>query len=241
MTQLTKDPFGLGAGFGHRIGPQSAGDDCELAVIFVLIAPRHVGADVAQIACEKALRLGHMHPGKRSWVGRLIGCPIGQGTTDLSVDTVDPANRRHRVITVRKGCDGNKARRALQPPVHVLAEIRMIEHALQRVGVEHLKQQRAHPAGHHPDDIGMHQPDRRVAFEQRLIRGRSRRLAFRGIMKHAAHLRDELQTQRFDRIGHGENIGALRKRERRARQNARPGAQTTACRHGPCRLTVRPQ
>ncbi len=82
----------------------------------------------------------------------------------------------------------------------------MIEHALQRVGVEHLQQQRAHPAGHHPDDIGVHLADRGIAFKQRVVRRRGWCLALACVVKHPAHLRNQFEAQRFDGIGHGESV-----------------------------------
>ena len=68
--------------------------------------------------------------------------------------------------------------------------------------VEHLQKQRAHAAGHHPDDIGMDQTDWRIAFEQRLIRNRDRLLSGSAIVECAANLLDKLQAQGFDRVCH---------------------------------------
>lgn len=73
----------------------------------------------------------------------------------LLVNPVHPRDRCLRLVTMGEGCDRDEARRAPQPPLHILAEIRMIEDALQRVGVEHLQQQRTDAADHHRDDIGM--------------------------------------------------------------------------------------
>ena len=106
----------------------------------------------------------------------------------MRVDTVNPLDRLHRIVMVAEGRHRDKPRGALQPPVHILAKIGMVEHALQRVGVEHLQQQRPHTASHHPDDIGVHLPDRSVAFEQRFVRWRGGRLPLAGIVKHPAHL-----------------------------------------------------
>jgi len=144
-----------------------------------------------------------VHPRQRARIGRFIPRAIGKGAADLRMNTVHPVNRRHRIIAVAEGRHRNKPCGALQSPVHILAEIGMIQHPLQRVRVEHLQQQRAHPAGHHPDDIGVHQPDRGIAREQRIVRRRGRRLPLAHIVKHPAHLRHQFQTQRFDRIGHG--------------------------------------
>ena len=104
----------------------------------------------------------------------------------------------------------DEPRGALQPAMHILAEIGMIEHALQRVGVEHLQQQRAHPAGHHADDIGVHLPDRRIAFKQRVVRRGCGSLSLARIVKHPAHLGNQFEAQRFDGIWHCGDIGAQR-------------------------------
>ena len=85
------------------------------------------------------------------------------------MDSVHPIDRLHRIVAVAEGRNRDKSRCPAQAAVHVLSEIRVVEHPLQRVRVEHLQQQPADTAGHHPDKIGVDKPDRSVAFKQRII------------------------------------------------------------------------
>ena len=69
---------------------------------------------------------------------------------------------------------GDEMRGTAQAPVHVFAKIRELEHALKRVGMEHLQEKTANAADHHPDNIGMDHANGAVEFEQRLIGRRAR-------------------------------------------------------------------
>ena len=142
------------------------------------------------------------------------------------MDAVDPRDRGQRLVAVAEGGHRNEARGAPQTPVHVGTEIGMVEHALQRVGMEHLQQQGADPAGHHSDKIGMNQADRGVAGEQRRVRRRGGGLSGAGIMEHAAHPLDEAETQRFDRIGHGTGYRRAAAPRPSASPNCQPAGQS---------------
>ena len=113
------------------------------------------------------------------------------------MDAVDAVDRRLRILAVAEGRHRNKPCSPAQPPVHVAAEVRMVEHALQRMRMQHLQQQAADPADHHRHDIGMDHPDRRVPGEQCLVRRRDRLLPTLDVVEYAAHLLDELEAQAF--------------------------------------------
>ncbi len=191
MAQFAEDRFRLALVERHRIGPQRFGDHRELTVIFVLGVVGHIGPDMADIGGEKAGRLGDMDPGQRPGIARRIGRAVGQRATDLGMDAVDPLDRAHGIVAMAESGGGDEARGAPQPPMHVAAEVGMVEHALQRMRVEHLQQQAANAPHHHPHHIGMDQADRRIAFEQRLVAGRHRLLAAFDIVEHRAHAADQ--------------------------------------------------
>jgi hypothetical protein len=73
----------------------------------------------------------------------------------------------------------------------------MVEHALQRVGMQHLQQQPAYPAHHHADDIGMDHADRAVLLEHGLPRWRHRLFPALRIVEHRAHPADKGEAQAF--------------------------------------------
>ncbi len=191
MPQFAEDRFGFALVERHRIGAQRLGDHRELAVIFVFVAVGHVGADVADVGGEETGRFGDMDPGQRPRVARRIGRAVGQRATDLLMDPIDPLDRLHCRVTVPETGGGDKARGPAQASVHVAAEVGMVEHALQRMRVEHLQQQAANAADHHPHHIGMDQPDWRIAFEQRLVAGRDRLLAALDVVEDGAHAADQ--------------------------------------------------
>jgi hypothetical protein len=220
--QRAEQRFGLAPVKRDRVGAERAGDDRELAVVFVLLVPGHVGADVAQIGGKEAGGAGDMDPGEHARIARRIGRAVGQRARDRGVDAVHPFDRRGRVIAVAEGRHRDEARGPSQPPVHVGAEVRMVEHPLQGVRMEHLEQQRTDPAHHHRDDIGVDHPDGRIAREQRRVGYGHGRFARAGIVERRAHLAGEPLPQGFDRIAgrHEGNIGLARFAEslrRRAR------------------------
>ena len=128
--QIAKDRFGFTPVDRHRIGAQSAGDHSELAIIFILFAAGHVGADVAQIGCQKAGRFRNMDPGERAGIGSGVCRAVGQGAADLGVNAVDAVDRGHRILPMAEGRHGDETRGPAQPTMHVRAEVRMIEHTL---------------------------------------------------------------------------------------------------------------
>ncbi|GAA3793124.1 hypothetical protein GCM10022600_12780 [Qipengyuania pelagi] len=73
----------------------------------------------------------------------------------------------------------------------------MVEHALKRVGVQHLQEEPAYPANHHPDHIGMDHADRAVLLEQGIARWRHRFLAALRIIEHRAHPTDKGEAEAF--------------------------------------------
>ena len=122
--------------------------------------------------------------------------------------SVDPLDRRLRIVAMAEGGHRDEARCTSQPSVHVAAEVRMVEYPLQCVRVQHLQQQSADPPDHHRHDIRMHHPDRRILREQGLVGHGHRGFATIHVVEHAAHLLDELETQAFgQRDGrHGDNM-----------------------------------
>jgi len=68
-------------------------------------------------------------------------------------------------------------------------------------GVEHLEEQPAHPADHHRDNIGMDQPDRRIALEQRIVRWWHRLLPALDIVEHRADAADQPLADFLGRAG----------------------------------------
>ena len=206
--QFAEDRLGFGAVRRHRIGTQRHCDHRELAIVFVLFGARHVGPHMAQIGGEEAGRFGHMHPCQHARVAGGIGRSIGQCPADRSVDAVYAVDRRLRIVPVAEGRYRDEPCSPAQPSVHVAAEVRMVEHALQRMRMQHLQQQTADPADHHRHDIRMHHPDRRILREQGLVGHGHRGFASIHVVEHAAHLLDELETQAFgQRDGrHGDNM-----------------------------------
>ena len=71
----------------------------------------------------------------------------------------------------------------------------MVEHALQRLRVQHLKEQTANTARHHAHQVGMHHADRRIFGKQRVIRRWLRFLTRRAVIEDTAHLIDQFEPQ----------------------------------------------
>ncbi len=131
-----------------------------------------------------------MDPCQRARIGGRIGRAIGQSAADAAMDAINPFDRLHRHIAMRESGVGNEMGGARQAPFHVLAEIGEVEHALQRMRVEHLQEQTADTAHHHPDNIGMDHAYRAVPLEQRFVGTGARRgigIAFVEGRAHAAH------------------------------------------------------
>ena len=140
-----------------------------------------------------------MHEGQRLRVARGIGRTIGQRAFHVFVYRVDPFDHRIRVVPLGERRHRDELRRALQPAMHVLAEIGMIEHTLQRVRVQHLQQQRPYAPDHHRNRIGMDQADRGILREIGVVRRGLWRLAAVAFVEHRAHAIDHGGAQAFGR------------------------------------------
>ncbi len=121
---------------------------------------------MAQIGGEEARRFGHMHPGQHPRIGRGVTAAVGKGAADRGMNTIDALDRGGGSVAVSEGGHRDELGCPPQPAVHVLAEVGVVQHALQGMRVQHLQQQRADSADHHAHDIRMDHPDRRIALEQ---------------------------------------------------------------------------
>ena len=198
---MPHQPFRVSARFGHGVCPQFACNQRKLPEIFVLIGKVHVRFDVADKGVEETQRFCNMDPSQCFGVACGIGCPVAECPVYLFVNSVDPRNQRICIVAMTEGGHRNKPRGALQAPVHILAEIGMVEHTLQGVGVQHLQQQTADPANHHADRIGMDHADRRISWVICLVRRWNRLLAVFRIVEHRADPVDQRLTDFLRRAG----------------------------------------
>ena len=163
MAEVGDQPLGLRARPRHRVGIEQPRDLAALGEIAVLVRAAHARFGIAPPAVEEVDRARDMDPGQQPGIGRAIfasrraSVPLTCSWIALTLAIAACAESRCPKVVTR-----DEARGPPQAAELILRDIAMIPHAAERLGMEHLRQQRGDPADHHRRDIAMHSPDHRA-------------------------------------------------------------------------------